>query len=74
MFEHVRAGDRVTRILAGIKMNLLVTRVTPELIICGGDETDHEGWWFDPKTGAEIDEELGWGPPPKKTGSYLARE
>lgn len=57
-------GDVVTRILAGIPMKLRVSEVTPELISCGP-------WTFDPLTGAEIDEELGWGPPPLATGSYL---
>lgn len=28
-------------------------------------------WQFDKATEAEIDEELGWGPPPLMTGSYI---
>ena len=57
----------MTRMLAGTTpIKLEVTEVTPELITCG--------WWtFDPKTGAEIDDDLGWGPPPKRTGSYIVR-
>lgn len=82
MFEHVKVGDRITRMLAGIPMHVIVTRVTDKLIICGsadgivkgGDENDHEGWWFDRVTGAEIDEDLNWGPPPKHTGSFLLKE
>jgi hypothetical protein len=66
MFEHVKPGDVVTRMLAGtIPMKLKVQSVTDTLIDCG--------WTFDRKTGAEVDEDLGWGPPPKMTGSYLVR-
>lgn len=70
----VKVGDKVTRMLAGIPCELKVTAVTDELVICGGDEKEHVGWWFDKKTGAEVDEDLGWGPPPKFTGSYLLPE
>lgn len=75
----VAVGDWVVRNLAGILMPLKVTAVTDKLVICGddkvpgGDETDHVGWWFDIETGAEVDEELGWGPPPLMTGSFLMR-
>lgn len=64
MFENVKAGDIVVRLLAGsIPMELRVQSVTDSIIDCG--------WTFDKKTGAEIDDDLGWGPPPKMTGSYL---
>jgi hypothetical protein len=67
MFEHVKPGDVVTRMLGGeIPMKLKVQTVTDTIIDCG--------WTFDRKTGAEIDEDLGWGPPPKTTGSYLVLE
>ncbi len=69
--EEWKIGDTVTRTLAGIKMPLKITAFTDTLIICGGDEKEHTGWWFDKATGAEIDEELGWGAPPMATGSYL---
>jgi len=60
----VKAGDVVTRYLAGtIPMDLNVVEVTDTLIICG--------WEFDRATGAEVDDFLGWGPPPKMTGSYI---
>lgn len=63
-FEHVKPGDTVTRMLAGaVAMQLKVQAVTDTIIDCG--------WTFDRKTGAEIDEDLDWGPPPKMTGSYL---
>jgi len=45
-------------------MKLRVTRVTDKRIICGS-------WKFCKRTGAEIDEDLDWGPPPLATGSYL---
>lgn len=61
----VSVGDTVTRLLAGvIPMRLRVTRVSDGVIQCGA-------WTFDQETGAEIDEDLNWGPPPLETGSRL---
>jgi hypothetical protein len=60
----VKEGDEVTRVLGGVPMKLKVTKVAEKTVECGP-------WTFDKATGAEIDEELGWGPPPKGTGSYL---
>ena len=63
----MNVGDMVTRWLGGeIPMELRVTELTDDRIICG----DYE---FDKATGAEIDEFLGWGPPPKfaYTGSFI---
>ena len=48
-------------------MPLTVTEVTRDKIICGD-------WEFDKTTGAEIDDVLDWGPPPKPTGSYILYE
>lgn len=60
----VEKGDIVTRMLAESPMELRVTEITDDKIVCG--------WWeFDRATGAEIDDDLNWGPPPKFTGSYL---
>lgn len=61
-----KVGDFVLRWLAGIPtpMRLKVVSVTANLIICYG------GWEFDRKTGAEIDEDLGWGPD-VATGSFI---
>ena len=64
-FDHIQAGDLVTRMLGGAPMQLRVESITEDRIIC------HGGWEFDRATGAEIDELLDWGPPPKRTGSYL---
>ncbi len=60
----VRVGDTVFRFLGSIEgpLPLQVTAVTEERIICGD-------WQFDKRTGAEIDEFLGWGP--DLTGSYI---
>jgi hypothetical protein len=64
-FENLKVGDVVVRMLGGtIPMKLRVSEITDRLIICSA-------WQFDKATGAEIDEELGWGPPPLMTGSYL---
>jgi hypothetical protein len=61
----IEIGQFVTRMLAGeIEMQLRVTAITEDRIICGG-------WEFDRLTGAEIDDDLGWGPPPRMTGSYI---
>lgn len=66
----MNVGDEITRMLAGsIPMKLKVTEITEDRIICGG-------WEFDKKTGAEIDDDLGWGPPTleepnKMTGSFI---
>jgi len=51
-FKHVKTGDTVTRMLAGvIPMELMVTDITEERIICGA-------WEFDRITGHEIDEDI----------------
>lgn len=61
----MKVGDQVTRMLAGsIPMQLKITAIDDKFIHCGGKR----GWKFDKITGAEVDEELGWG---KRTGSYI---
>lgn len=66
--QNVKVGDTVTRYLAGeLRQVLTVTDVTSEKIIC-------VDWEFDRVTGAEIDDALDWGPPPKATGSYIVKE
>jgi len=54
--------------MAGITMTLKVTKVTEDRIYCGEPGV---GWCFDRATGAEIDEELGWGPQFGVTGSKI---
>jgi hypothetical protein len=59
----IKPGDTVTRWLAGIiPMQLIVSSVTDQRIICGP-------WEFDRMTGEEIDDDLGWGN--GITGSYI---
>jgi hypothetical protein len=63
--ESLRVGDVVVSMLAGtLPMKLQVSDITEQVIVCSA-------WQFDRATGAEIDEELGWGPPPLMTGSYI---
>ena len=52
----IAVGDFVLRWFGGIPkpMRLKVTQLTADRIICGA-------WEFDRQTGAEIDEDLGWG-------------
>lgn len=60
----VAVGDGVFRFIgdSNSPMPLKVTAVTEDRIICGE-------WEFDKRTGAEIDELLGWGA--AMTGSYI---
>ena len=59
----MKVGDQVTRMLAGsIPMELKITAIDDKFIHCGP-------WKFDKSTGAEVDEELGWGD--KETGSFI---
>jgi len=63
MFKDAKIDDMITRNLCGIEMQLKVTWVDDKYIYCGP-------WKFDKVTGAEVDEELGWGN--KGTGSFLS--
>lgn len=54
-FRHIKAGDIVTRMLAGIlPMNLTISHLDEKFIYCGGKE----GWKFDRDTGFEVDEDI----------------
>lgn len=56
----VKEGDTVIRFVAGtMPTELEVTHVTNDRIVCAD-------WEFDRISGAEIDELLGWGPPPQR--------
>jgi len=64
----MKVGDVITRMLAGkVPHELKITELTDTLITCGP-------WTFDRASGAEIDEFLNWGPPPKITGSFIKRD
>ena len=61
----LQVGDTVRRIIRGVAaMEMKVTGVTDDKVICGP-------WEFCRLSGAEIDEDLNWGPPPKQTGSMI---
>ena len=64
--SELEPGDTVLRWLGGCNspMTLMVESITPNRIVCVG------GWEFDRETGAEVDEDLGWGPG-GITGSYI---
>ena len=64
--SELEPGDKLHRWLAGCStpMPLTVKIITVNRIVCFG------GWEFDRATGAEVDEELGWGPG-GVTGSYI---
>lgn len=80
-FENLKKGDKVNRMLGG---GLLMHPVTVMghnqggLIIAAAPGTEHwpldELWTFDPKTGAEVDEGLEWGPKFGRTGTYLQHD
>ena len=66
--KDVKVGDTVYRYLAGkLEMPLKVTAITMNNFVCGS-------WEFDLKTGAEVDEDLNWGPSPLMTGSFITAE
>lgn len=69
----VNTGDKVTRWLAGtLPMPMVVLTVVGDVITCSPVEAPIEiKYEFDRATGAEIDEELGWGPKFGVTGSVL---
>ena len=64
--SELKPGDKVYRWLPGCSapMPMTVKSITANRIVCVG------GWEFDRATGAEVDEELGWGPG-GITGSYI---
>lgn len=74
-FGHIKPGDKVVRLLAGVaKQPLIVTKVDERLIHCcfGCDQAGEcRGWTFDRITGIEVDRDLGWGLEYGVSGSYL---
>ena len=88
-FSDLKPGDKITRMLGGaVAMEMTVFAVNDTRIFCvvadapeplgleakDFDEEMWPGWTFCRKTGAEIDEELGWGPEFGVTGSFLKLE
>ena len=64
IYEPLVVGDRVTRNMAGAEIEFKITEIDDKFIHCGP-------WKFCKKTGAEVDEDLNWGPPPQATGSFI---
>jgi hypothetical protein len=69
MWHHITIGDMVSRRIGGVvDMQMEVTMVDDKFIHCGP-------WKFARDSGAEVDEELGWGQEDEDgsivTGSYL---
>lgn len=70
-FRDIKPGEEVVRMLGGmVKMTLLVDHVDDNFIYVGFEKG---GWKFCRDTGAEVDEELGWGPQFGVTGSFLVK-
>lgn len=64
LFANIEVGDEVMRDMCSIREWWKVTEVTDETFTVG------LGWMFDKKTGAEIDDDLHWGPKYGRTGSF----
>ena len=62
--EHVEVGDTVVRVLAGIRMELKVSKVEEDLVHCGD-------WQFERNTGIEFDPDLHWGSRWGMSGSFI---
>jgi hypothetical protein len=66
-FIDIKPGDVVLRMLGGtVPMELRVIAIDQDFIYAG------LGWKFDRATGAEVDEDLGWGPQFGVTGSFIS--
>lgn len=78
-FEHLKLGDKVTRVLGGkVRMPMLVTMIDGNYITCAAIQKNGTlfsgGWRFNRANGFEEDEEIGWGTKFGVTGSYLVLE
>jgi hypothetical protein len=79
-FEHLKLGDKVTRLLAGAPMPMIVTGIDTinNIITCDAITEDgsifHGQWTFDRNSGVEEDAELQWGIKFGRTGSYLVED
>jgi hypothetical protein len=79
--ERMKPGERVTRYLSSARVpaEAVVVEVTDEVIKVTAPGWYEEGkvpeegmcWTYCAKSGAEIDEELGWGPKFGVTGSFI---
>lgn len=62
--SELQVGDYVTRNMGGAELELKISKIDDRFIYCGP-------WKFCKNTGAEVDEDLNWGPPPQHTGSFI---
>lgn len=62
--SELKIGDIVERNMCGVLMQFKITHVMGNYIYCGP-------YKFSMKTGAEIDEELGWDE--NKSGSFIQK-
>lgn len=69
-FRHLKIGDTVKRNLSGVIMDMIVTDVQEDVILCGGTY----GWTFDRDSGWEEDHDIGWGVSFGRTGSHLIKD
>lgn len=68
----LKVGDKVIRYLCGtIPMPMVVIKVTPELITCGGPDFPGADWEFEPRYGIEHDPEITQGLPAGAIISYI---
>lgn len=71
----MKVGDKLIRLLGGqIPMPVIVGEVNEDTFKVGSEDGTvpwQDGWTFCKKTGAEIDDDLNWGPKYGKTGSFI---
>ena len=68
----LKVGDRVIRYLCGtIPMPMVVLKITPELITCGGPDYPGADWDFEPRYGVEYDPDITKNMPPNTIISYI---
>lgn len=68
----LKVGDKVIRWLCGtIPMPMVVLKVTPEMITCGGPDYPCGEWEFEPKYGIEHDPEITKNLPAGGVISYI---
>lgn len=78
-FFDLKYGDKILRLLGGsLPMEMYVISNEEDVITCtvseGLDDPNTQlKWTFDAASGAEIDDDLGWGPAYGVTGSVLKR-
>lgn len=72
VFEHLKAGDMITYVVAGKASRIRVTGRTAHHVVCGD-------WKFDVFTGKQLDPTLqpganDWGVPPAPVLGHLVKD